>query len=406
MEKSVAEHQDTAALSGDRTPGGAFVSRLTARGRGAIAVIVVWGPRAIEVTDSVFRPRQGLRLIDTPRGLLRLGHIGHGLGDEVVVVVRDEVPPAVEVQCHGGDAAVSLVIETLQTAGARCSDRAQPAAHFADDPFAEDALADLARSQTVATAEILLDQLHGALCGGLVRLKGWIAERPERALAELDVLIRRSEVGLRLVHGWRVAIAGRPNVGKSSIFNALVGFARAIVDPTPGTTRDVVSFTASFAGWPVELADTAGLRDASDHVENLGIERSRHEQQTADLVMLVLDRSQPLDPIDHELIATSPAPIVVGNKSDLPPAWHEGDHFAGSRAIVTVSAARGDGLDHLIEAIVGRLVPEPPPNGAAVPFRADQLDVLRQIKASVLAGDPRAALDQLRLMLEGRSHER
>ena len=110
-----------------------------------------------------------------------------------------------------------------------------------------------------------------------------------------------------------MVIAGRPNVGKSRLFNALVGFARAIVDPTAGTTRDVVSHKAAFKGWPVELADTAGLRESFDPLESIGIERSRREQQQADLVVLVLDRSVPLQPIDRELIVANPAAIAIRN---------------------------------------------------------------------------------------------
>ena len=116
-------------------------------------------------------------------------------------------------------------------------------------------------------------------------------------------------------------IGGRPNVGKSRLLNALAGFPRAIVDPAPGTTRDVVRYPTSFGGWPVELADTAGLRGTDDLVESLGIERSRREQHQADLVLLVLDRSEPLQAIDRELIATTQGALLVANKSDLPPAW-------------------------------------------------------------------------------------
>ena len=202
-----------------------------------------------------------------------------------------------------------------------------------------------------ATAEILLDQAQGALRGELVRLGDSIADEPDRALAELETLIGRARVGLRLLDGWRVVIAGRPNVGKSRLFNALVGFARAIVDPTPGTTRDVVSVNAVFGGWPVDLADTAGLREAFDPVESIGIERSRREQEQADLILLVLDRSLPLQSIDRELIAANSEAILAVNKSDLPPAWHVGDLSLQSRAIVTVSAETGDGLAALIETI-------------------------------------------------------
>ena len=347
----------------------------------------VWGPRAIEVVDAVFRHDRGVRLAETPRGVLRLGHIGQGLGDQVVVVVLEEHPVAVEVHCHGGEAAVSLVVEALEAAGANSSEAASPVNQSGDDPIAHDALVDLARAPTIRTAEILLDQADGALYSVLCRLSNLLDKEPDRVLAEIETLIGRSEVGLRLLNGWSVVIAGRPNVGKSRLFNALVGFTRAIVDRTPGTTRDAVSFKTSFAGWPVQLVDTAGLRETLDPVETIGIEHSRREQREADLIVLVLDRSMPLDLVDLELIATNLTSLLVGNKSDLDFAWHDDIPAADTRNIVIVSAETGDGLPELISAIVARLIAEPLLPGAAVPFRASQVDALVEIRASLIAGD-------------------
>ena len=301
---------------------GAFVSLLTAEGRGAIAVVRVWGPKAIEVADAVFRPNRGVRLARTAAGRLRLGRIGEGLGDEVVAVLVEAEPPAVEIQCHGGAAAVSLVQDALEAAGAG----AWRGSHLADREHASgdlvaDALFDLARAPTLRTAEILLDQAHGASAGSSRGSSGRSTRNRRMALAGLEALAGRAAAGLRLLSGWKVVIAGRPNVGKSRLLNALAGFPRAIVDPAPGTTRDVVRFSTSFGGWPVELADTAGLRGTDDAVESLGIERSRREQQQADLVLLVLDRSEPLLAIDRELIADdrgrTPGRQQVGPASGL-----------------------------------------------------------------------------------------
>jgi tRNA modification GTPase len=401
MEGRIGENR-TAASGGDTCHPGPFMCRLTAEGRGAIAVLRVWGPRALEVADAVFRPHRGARLAETRRGQLRIGRIGHGLGDEVVVVVFEGDPPAVEVQCHGGAAAIALVVETFQAAGATNARATQLAEPRSDDPFAHDAIDDLARAPTVTTAEILLEQSQGALRDDLVRLGQSIAGDPDRALAQIEKLIDRARVGLRLLDGWRVAIAGRPNVGKSRLFNALVGFARTIVDPTPGTTRDVVSVKAVFGGWPVNLADTAGLRETFDPVESIGIDRSRREQEQSDLILLVLDRSLPLQSIDRELIETNSEAVLAVNKSDLPPAWHVGDLSLQSRAIVTVSAETGDGLAALIEIIIRMLVPEPPRPGDAVPFRTEQVNQLCQIRASLLSGDRAAGARQLLEMMQGR----
>ena len=154
------------------------------------------------------------------------------------------------------------------------------------------------------TAEILLDQLHGALRDEIAGIAILAEQDAAVACARLDALIELSAVGLHLLSGWKVVIAGRPNVGKSRLLNALCGFSRVIVDATPGTTRDVIAFRTALGGWPVDLTDTAGLR-ATDHaIELLGIERAKRELADADLVLLVLDQSESLRPIDHQLMAT------------------------------------------------------------------------------------------------------
>jgi tRNA modification GTPase len=195
-------------------------------------------------------------------------------------------------------------------------------------------------------------------------------------------------------------IAGRPNVGKSRLLNALAGFPRAIVDPTPGTTRDVVPIRTSFGGWPIEIVDTAGLRPTSDAIENLGIAMSHREQERADLVLLVLDRSEPLHGIDRKLIATMAGALPIANKSDLAPAWSSADIPINASTLATISADRGDGVTSLIATIVDRLVPDPPPAGQAVPFRMGHLDDLTRVRLNLLANDRAAALKRLNLMID------
>jgi tRNA modification GTPase len=376
---------------------------LTAEGRGAIAVVRVWGPRAIELADAVFRPNRGGRLAGTAPGQLRVGRIGEGLGDEVVAFVIEGEPAAVEIQCHGGTAAVALVLGALEAAGVlrwRGSPPAEPEHSHSRGRPAADALVDLARAPTLRTAEILLDQVHGALSREIAHVIGAIDREPEAALAGLEALIARAAAGLRLLSGWRIVIIGRPNVGKSRLLNALAGFPRAIVDPAPGTTRDVVRLRASLDGWPVELADTAGLRGTEDAVERLGIGRARREQDLADLVLLVLDRSEPLLPIDRELIESTQRALLVANKSDLVSAWTADEVPLGVSLLVIVSAQRGDGMDSLISAVVQRLVPDPPPPGCGVPFRAAHFSALAQARVSLLANDRAAASDVLNSLLE------
>ena len=372
----------------------AFAAILTAEGRGAVAVIRVWGPEALAVADAAFRPAKGPRLVASRPGRLRLGRMGARFGDEVIAVVLPGLPAEVEVHCHGGPVPAALVVAALVDAGAEVLPATAWAAHAGPSRLAAEAAVDLADAPTLRTAEILLEQSHGALDAEVRRLL--LAEAPE-AVAGLDALIGRSSLGVRLISGWRVVLAGRPNVGKSALLNAMAGFERAIVDPSPGTTRDVVTARLAMDGWPVELADTAGLRDSADPIESAGVARARVEQAGADLVLLVLDRSEPLTGADQALIAEHPGAVRVANKADLPAAWD-----AGETAACAVSAGRGDGIEALIATIAARLVPEVPPPGAGVPFRGDQVRTLVEARRLALEGEIERARRALGRLLDDR----
>lgn len=344
----------------------ARVCVLTPEARGAVAVVRVWGPRALEIADSVFRPARGVRLAESLPGRPRFGRAGAGRGDEVIAVIVGKDTPEVEIHCHGGPEPVALVVEALVDAGA---ERRQPIAwvrHDARSLVAAEALVELARAPTLRSAGILLEQSQGALERELAGIAGRALDDRPGAIEAVERLLARAGVGLKLVTGWTVALAGRPNVGKSRLLNVLAGYDRAIVDPSPGTTRDVVTVRTAFDGWPVELADTAGLRDADDATERAGVALAHARHAAADLTLLVLDRSEPLTDLDRALRATvlGSGGLVVASKGDLPAAWHPGEDAA-----VTVSAALGEGLDRLASAVARRLVPDPPPPGAGVPFR-------------------------------------
>jgi tRNA modification GTPase len=388
---------------------------LTPDGRGAVAVVRVWGPGALAVADAAFRPArtQSPSLAATPAGQLRLGRIGSGLGDEVVAVV---LAPAggsvdsgaeveVEIQCHGGAAAVGLVVDALVRQGA---ERRQPVAwvrHSARLAIEAEAQVDLARAPTLRAAEILLEQAHGALTAAIRRLIAALDDDRAAALDALDTLRQHAHVGLHLAAGWRVVLAGRPNVGKSRLLNALAGYGRAIVDPAPGTTRDVVTVQSAVDGWPVELADTAGLRDPADALEAAGIARARDRQHEADLILLVLDRSEPWTENDRTLVETllvSPVPpLIVANKADLAAAWEP-----LGPAMVSVSAERGEGIDVLTGALARRLVPAPPPPGAGVPFRPAHRRRLDAAHDALQAGDLAAARRHLAALINERQRRR
>lgn len=346
---------------------GAWCAVLTAEGRGAISVLRVWGPDALNAVDRAFRPRRGDSLARTAPLRPRVGFLGDA--DEVVVLVIPVAgqAPEVEIHCHGGPEPRRLILETLAAQGVEPAAPTDWLRAGGASPARVEAWSQLAKAPTARTAALLLDQAEGAFDRAVSAL---------RTQADLDALIAGGAIGTRLVNGWRIALAGRPNVGKSSLLNALAGYERAIVSPVPGTTRDVVTVRTALEGWPVELADTAGLRAATDSIEALGVAAARAEHLDADLVLLVLDRSEPLTAADRELLEALPHALVTANKADLPTAW-DADEVPGA---IAVSASVGQGIGDLAGRLAARLVPEPPAAGTGLPITPDQARWLESLR--------------------------
>ncbi len=332
---------------------------LTGQGRGAVGVVHVWGSSALAIASELFHPRRGLSLAGGATDRPRFGRFA--AGDEVVALILDGQPPAVEIQGHGGTAAMAAILAILEARGVSIEPTPPES-----DSIAAQSEADLARADTLRVASILLDQRDGALDRELMILKGLAVERKGGPLAAS--LLERAAVGMKLLDGWKVVLTGRPNVGKSRLLNAIAGFERSIVSPTAGTTRDVVTARSAIDGWPVELADTAGIRPDSAGLESLGIELAREVILEADLVVVVLDRSESLTAEDLRVLAEYPAALRVANKGDLAAAWGEKEMDSQ-----LVSAETGDGVDSLLTAISTRLVPRPPPIGSGVPFRPEHV---------------------------------
>ena len=371
------------------------IVQLTPPGRGAIATLLVEGPNAARLLATRFRSAGGRPLDSYPVGQIVLGRFRLGEHPAEAVVVWRRSEESVELHCHGGHLAAARIQAGLVEAGCRVMAWQDWAGQQARDRIAAAARIALADARTVRAAAVLLDQYHGALRRAVEAIEQALAgDQPRSATAGLDALLARADLGRHLVDPWRVILAGSPNVGKSSLINAIVGYRRAIVHPTAGTTRDVVSATTAIDGWPLELADTAGIRQSDRSVEQSAIALSRRQLASADLVLLVFDRSQPWSEADRELLASWPDALVVHNKCDLPRA---GDR--SRPAGLSTSASQGEGIEAVIGAVARRLVPEPPPRGAAVPFTADQIETLRRAARAVAEHDLGSARRALKRLL-------
>jgi tRNA modification GTPase len=334
----------------------------------------------MEIVAANFRARNGRQLQAWPDQRLTIGRIGAEPGEEVVVRCRSS--GAVEIHCHGGHAAAAMIETLLFNAGCGPLGWKDWVVGRQADPIAAAAQVALAEARSQRAAAILLDQYHGALRRAIDDIAAAVRSRSlAAAKRQIDALLARARLGCHLIQPWQVVVAGRPNVGKSSLINALVGFGRSLVHPAAGTTRDVVTVRTALDGWPVELADTAGLWAGNDALERAGVELARERLARADLVLLVFDGSVPWSEADAALLASWPDALVVHNKSDL-----SGSPGGGRPAGLGVSALMRQGLSPLVERIVGRLVPAPPPAGAAVPFTEEQVAELRRIGGTLSAG--------------------
>ncbi len=307
---------------------------------------------------------------------------GHAV-DEVVVTFFEKprsytADDVVEISCHGSPVVLRHAIERGIAAGARLAEPGEFTLRAflngrIDLPQAE-AVRDLIDATTLYQARIAAQQVSGSVSRRIAPLKEKLLElialleagidfaEDDVSVAPAAEILRRLapvlegirqladsfEYGGLVRSGLTLAIVGKPNVGKSSLFNCLLEQDRAIVTDIPGTTRDLVSETASIGGIPVKLYDTAGIRESSELVESLGIERSLQAMADADLTLVVVDGSQPLDAEDRALIARGEC-LVVRNKCDL------GRHSAEPYA---TSAVTGEGIPELRQAILKSVAPE------------------------------------------------
>ena len=347
------------------------IALLTPLGQGALAVVGVRGEESLRMVASLFVPRGRTPLENRPRGSVCVGHWQAPLlagaasavvqGEELVVVRGTPADPeGLEIHCHGGSAASEAVLRSLESCGA--VRQAWPDWLAEEEPLiAREARVALAHAGGPKAARILCRQLAGHLEREVDRVGGLRAAGDRAAFeAGVDRLLRAARVGLRLIRPWRVVVTGAVNAGKSSLVNALAGYARSLVSPEPGTTRDLLETRLVLGGWEIDLVDAAGWRQES-HLEGIGaveregIERAVNAAAAADLVLAVYpSAAQPTSQLGEVgPLESGIETLEVVTKSDLA----EGAWPAVGSSIVT-SAHTGQGIEALAEAIIQRLVPE------------------------------------------------
>jgi len=385
------------------------VCLLTPSGRGAVAVVAVAGKQAAAAAGRYFRAANGGALAAQPLARIVYGHWASADGEDLVVCRKTD--EQLEIHCHGGSQSSTQIVADLIAAGCELIQADQWLTDQHECQLTAAAHRALAQVTTFRTATILLNQYHGAL---RLELEGieteLVAGKTTEPQSRLEQLLRYASLGQHLTEPWRVVIAGQPNVGKSSLINALVGYERAIVFDQPGTTRDVVSAITAIEGWPVELSDTAGLRtmDAGvGAVETAGITLARQRLAAADLVVWVLDavvaaeadcKPWQLAQQQAQTVGVTldcQLTLLVINKIDLV-------NLATAEALAQVGtcAVSGAGLQALLAAIAERLVPVVPPPQAAVPFAVEQVAALQAALDAARGNDLQLAITSLRAPYE------
>lgn len=354
------------------------VTRLTGAGAAALATIRVEGSGAVELVDAKFRGYGARSLPDLAIGAIAVGRWESSTGEEVVVgrVAAD----AIEIHCHGGAMASRAVLQSLCDRGAVAIDWQDWAIAREPDRISAEALEALSRSTTERCALILLDQYQGALRRAIESMLALLeCGDVGRAQCEVDRLLATANLGKHLAMPFRVALVGPANVGKSSLLNRLLGFERAIVFEQPGTTRDVLDAQTTIGGWPFHFSDTAGMRSASDPIEQAGIEQALQVAAGADLALVCIAKGDHSTAIEI-LPGRESNALLVGTKADLAGRW--------PRPVeIETSARTGWGIDELLLRIERALVSHVPAAGAAVVFTTRQVARLDEARRLLARGD-------------------
>ncbi len=362
-------------------------------GAAGIGIVRVSGRDAVPIVEKIFRSRKGRKLANARNYSLLYGHIvdqdGKTIDEVLVSVMRGPhsftAEDVVEINCHGGVVAVRETLETVLKAGARLAEPGE----FSKRAFLNgrldlaqaESVMDLINAKTEKSLKVAVNQLEGKLSVKIKQIRAEILELLAHIEAEIDfpehdieevsrlqikqksteifnkikALIESAGTGKVFREGLRTVIVGRPNVGKSSLLNALLKEKRAIVTDIPGTTRDVIEEVVSIKGIPLKLVDTAGIRETEDLVEKMGVEKTKEVFEEADLVLFMVDASTGLTEDDREIfqLVQGKRNLVIINKTDIRRDIDisEIETYVKKEDIIETSLLHGWGLEKLEKRI-------------------------------------------------------
>jgi len=365
----------------------------TPLGEGGISIIRVSGSDSLKIINKIFKGKNSSDILDMKSYTMRYGYICNIDSkveiDEVIISYMKgprsfTAEDVVEVNCHGGVVSTGRVLEEIIKAGARIAEPGE----FTKRAFLNgridlsqaEAVMDIIRAKTDLSMKSAVMQSNGALSKEIGKLREYMLntlalieysvdfteddEEPDEtipirvqeqltvAIEDMKKLLEGANEGRIIRDGLKLAIIGKPNVGKSSLLNCLLKEKRAIVTDIPGTTRDIIEEFISLDGIPVKITDTAGIRETEDEVEKIGVEKSREKIDEADLVVLMLDSSRPLEDEDREIIENvkDKKYVVLMNKNDLEKKISDED-IKELKNIIYISAKTGFGIDELKEKV-------------------------------------------------------
>ncbi len=369
-----------------------IVAIATAPGEGGIGILRLSGEKSLEVAQSIFESASGRRIDEYNNRTLIYGNIvdNDKIIDEVLLAYMKgpksyTAEDVVEINCHGGFISVKKILELILSKNVRLAE----AGEFTKRAFLNgridlsqaEAVIDVINAKTSKSHEVAQEQLEGALSLKIRSLRDKVTEllahvtvaidypeediefityntlkeKTEELEKEIKKLFDSSESGKIFREGLKTVIIGKPNVGKSSLLNLILGEKRAIVTDIPGTTRDVIEEFVNLRGIPIKIVDTAGIRETEDVVEKIGVEKSRKSLSSADLVIMVLDYSEKLTDEDMEILESidKSKTVVLLNKTDLKKQIEEEkiSNYVENNSIIEISALKQEGIEKLEDKI-------------------------------------------------------